>query len=542
MKKYLLLSLIPLILVVNLSLRGQGIIGTIYQPGLSPTGISIYENGNKVFVADTSDKIFMYDGATFELLDTIYTTIKGIDQMVMMEGVGKLYATVFALYDSSIAVIDANTGGLNQLLSTGSWASYIQLRKDEELGRVYALCAKFLYQIDAETDDMTIIPGIAHGYYIEINPVTHEIFYKKGVATPLIVIDAFSYDLFEVPGIICCCNIGINWEENKVYIPYTGGGPSLIYNRNTGIVSETTTSNDAMSAVFNPTGNRMYSSSEVDRKITIIDGITDSSFNMPLEWHYYPYVCYATNHVFYSPVWTTDKVCLIDDYSLASMTIDAVGKIIGINQLTNEVFIAGDDSIKIFQDQLWSLASPALVSPADGIADVPLDTILRWTSVPGAISYHAQVSRLEGFLPCDIDKTNITDTMISIHLILKNTVYYWRISSNDELGTSWSETRHFTTINPTDINDVGSKIQYRIFPNPLSSQIIINITLKESSDVRLEVLNDMGQVVAIIEKSFSQGEQQLVWNTNGLPTGLYFYRLTVNSEQQTANGKLMVVR
>jgi photosystem II stability/assembly factor-like uncharacterized protein len=85
------------------------------------------------------------------------------------------------------------------------------------------------------------------------------------------------------------------------------------------------------------------------------------------------------------------------------------------------------------------------------------------------------------------------------------------------------------------------QLYVRSYPNPSSGQIIFNFNLDEPSEIRLSFLNNVGQVVGVMDRSLPQGEQQVVWDAEGMPAGLYFYRFTVN-EQQPANGKLVVVR
>jgi len=105
------------------------------------------------------------------------------------------------------------------------------------------------------------------------------------------------------------------------------------------------------------------------------------------------------------------------------------------------------------------------------------------------------------------------------------------------------------------LDEIISEIGLNVYPNPSSNHVILHFTLNESSGITLEVLNNMGQVVAVIDKSFSQGEQQVVWNAENMPTGLYFFRLTANGDpcflrdkqrsllsQGQATGKWMVVR
>jgi hypothetical protein len=98
------------------------------------------------------------------------------------------------------------------------------------------------------------------------------------------------------------------------------------------------------------------------------------------------------------------------------------------------------------------------------------------------------------------------------------------------------------TCETMDISEMAADEGIRIYPNPSASQIVLTFTLNEPSRIQLEVLNAMGQLVAVIEKSYTYGEQQITWNIESLPAGLYFYRLTAIPACGGTSGKLMVVR
>lgn len=84
----------------------------------------------------------------------------------------------------------------------------------------------------------------------------------------------------------------------------TGGGvgvPFYIYNRNSGTTTTAYADNDALRWAYNPTSNQMHTSAEVNRISTIIDGSTDSFFNVELDGSTTGVaVRYETNHVYYA--------------------------------------------------------------------------------------------------------------------------------------------------------------------------------------------------------------------------------------------------
>jgi hypothetical protein len=75
---------------------------------------------------------------------------------------------------------------------------------------------------------------------------------------------------------------------------------------------------------------------------------------------------------------------------------------------------------------------------------------LSWNAAATATSYAVQVSTDQNFATTVINSTGITTTSSALSGLTNGTVYYWRVSATNVVGTSaWSATRSFTTvINP----------------------------------------------------------------------------------------------
>jgi len=65
-----------------------------------------------------------------------------------------------------------------------------------------------------------------------------------------------------------------------------------------------------------------------------------------------------------------------------------------------------------------------------------------------------------------------------------------------------------------------------ITPNPVSQNAYINISLKEVTSLRVEILNQMGQVVSVENKTMKAGETRLELKTAKLHEGLYILNIT----------------
>jgi hypothetical protein len=57
----------------------------------------------------------------------------------------------------------------------------------------------------------------------------------------------------------------------------------------------------------------------------------------------------------------------------------------------------------------------------------------------------------------------------------------------------------------------------------------------------LIIYNHLGQQIETLVKNYQQqGKHQAVWNAEGLPAGIYFYRLQAG--EQSATGKMVKIR
>jgi len=83
------------------------------------------------------------------------------------------------------------------------------------------------------------------------------------------------------------------------------------------------------------------------------------------------------------------------------------------------------------------------------------------------------------------------------------------------------------------------------YPNPFNPETVIGYSLKKGAAVRLEVYNLLGQLADVLVDGYQDaGEYTVVFNTleggRNYPSGVYFYRLTVN--QVTLTRKMILMK
>jgi exo-beta-1,3-glucanase (GH17 family) len=80
-----------------------------------------------------------------------------------------------------------------------------------------------------------------------------------------------------------------------------------------------------------------------------------------------------------------------------------------------------------------------------------------------------------------------------------------------------------------------------VYPNPVTSKAIIKYNLKEPSNIKISLLNSLGEELNIITNEFQlSGEQTAIINSNNLSSGVYY--LKIQSGKNVKFGRVIVVR
>lgn len=80
----------------------------------------------------------------------------------------------------------------------------------------------------------------------------------------------------------------------------------------------------------------------------------------------------------------------------------------------------------------------------------------------------------------------------------------------------------------TEVKDLNAETDFRIYPTPFTSSTNIEYTLRQSSNINLEIFNILGERVAIVVDSQMQTSGQYHYDFNTNPPGIYFIKLSAN--------------
>ncbi len=131
------------------------------------------------------------------------------------------------------------------------------------------------------------------------------------------------------------------------------------------------------------------------------------------------------------------------------------------------------------------------------------------------------------------------------------TTYRGAFDQNSTWANGWTNFRpdsvDYSIIGIEPISNIVPK-QYSLqqnYPNPFNPTTNIKFDVAQTGFAKLAVFDVLGrEVTTIVSEILRSGQYQVSYNASNLPSGVYFYRLTVTNESTTwsATKKLMLVK
>jgi len=80
---------------------------------------------------------------------------------------------------------------------------------------------------------------------------------------------------------------------------------------------------------------------------------------------------------------------------------------------------------------------------------------------------------------------------------------------------------------PVGISGPENPFAVGVYPNPVSDEATISFSISESSNIKIELLDLPGQLIAnVSEKNYTTGQHQETFSLTGIPKGIYMLRFT----------------
>ena len=188
---------------------------------------------------------------------------------------------------------------------------------------------------------------------------------------------------------------------------------------------------------------------------------------------------------------------------------------------------------------VWSfttgIGQVKIVSPDDKGTNLPVDMTFIWDDVKGADYYQFQLSKTSNFMSL-VKDLEVTETKADITALETKTTYYFKIRAKYIDGDGeWSETRSFTTKDPSDVKEaIPGMSDLNLYPNPFSDNLTLEFMLDQDSRVSVEIVDMKGSVISASDYGIlSSGSKLITVKPENMIQGSYTLNLKINGNSIT---------
>lgn len=182
--------------------------------------------------------------------------------------------------------------------------------------------------------------------------------------------------------------------------------------------------------------------------------------------------------------------------------------------------------------------SPDCITPTSFITSnlKPTSVKVSWDIVPGAETYNIRY-RETGTVPW----VKVTSQLNYKKLtgLSPDTEYDWAVKAVcdpvSNISSDWSATQNFTTKPLRLENEIfESEFLLKILPNPFSDWTTISLSVKEPSQVVIELwdLSDR-KLATLLDQAIEEGNHEIKLDRRGLAEGIYLLKVNMNDLSRT---------
>ncbi|MBM2815337.1 MAG: C-terminal target protein [Ignavibacteria bacterium] len=181
------------------------------------------------------------------------------------------------------------------------------------------------------------------------------------------------------------------------------------------------------------------------------------------------------------------------------------------------------------------LIKQVLKIPLNDATDQSTVLYLRWDINPGAQFYRLQITTDPLMSTFDFTYDSITSTEKDIYNLLNGKTYYWHVQAFNKDGVStWSDAWRFTTrTDTTNVKDNSKEVllEIKFYPNPFTTSISISYKLIQPEQVKIELLNLMGESVRkLCNVAMDAGYQTQSWQLENIESGTYLCKMNIGDK------------
>lgn len=120
---------------------------------------------------------------------------------------------------------------------------------------------------------------------------------------------------------------------------------------------------------------------------------------------------------------------------------------------------------------------------------------------------------------------------------------FYRLKQIDLDGSTWFSEPVFVSV-MTSVQNNGAPRTFLVhqnYPNPFNPSTMLEYEIPSAGRVHVEVFNTLGERIAVVvDKVQEAGKYRVTFDANGIPSGVYFYRITAGAS--TATGRMILMR
>jgi len=209
-----------------------------------------------------------------------------------------------------------------------------------------------------------------------------------------------------------------------------------------------------------------------------------------------------------------------------------LGSLVTIDPGTYTItFTASDAMNSITTSAELTIEGPPTIAnltvPADGATGITLMPNFNWGAVTTADGYTIEIATDSDFNNIVVTADITASTYPTANELLSNTIYFWRISSENECGSSLSLTSNFTTEVMNGLNDIDG-ISVQIAPNPTTGLVNVQFGQALTGNISLEVYGLNGQLLQVMQ--VRNGATNATLNLNNYADGVYLVKMKTDSD------------
>jgi hypothetical protein len=176
-------------------------------------------------------------------------------------------------------------------------------------------------------------------------------------------------------------------------------------------------------------------------------------------------------------------------------------------------------------------AQVQLVSPANG-ATLNADSVrCVWTESAPAVSRYWFERGTDSLFTSSVIDSTLTDTSTVTRQLVSNQTYWWRVKAKNPAGWGpYGAQRKFRAVLTDVAGEISAPLEFTLkqnYPNPFNPSTSIDFSVEKPGRATLELYNILGQkLLTLFDEVVEAGRYYTVqFNANGLPSGIYLYKL-----------------